>query len=100
MIDLGVEPQRLLQHAPGGQQHPRDPSRGTADINDTHAIVACRTQAVGHDQADVVAMRGKLTALLDEDPGIVARMGGGQVGDARHFFFHTGNLNRRPALRR
>jgi len=75
LVDVRVEPQRRAQHAPRRPQHPVDASARAAHVDDVHAVGRFVAQAVGHHQGDVMPPFAQAPALLDEDPGVVARMG-------------------------
>jgi hypothetical protein len=72
---------------------------GQPDVDNAHAVAHFVAAAVGHDQAHFMAMGSQRAALLDEDPGVVARMRRRQVDDARHVSSRTRSGCRRPGWR-
>ena len=63
-------------------------------------VVKRGAKSVGHHKGDIKPVLRQLAALLDEDPGVVARVSRGEVHDVWHFFFRTGSGCRNPGWHR
>src|SRR5690606_28414991 len=86
VIDVGVERPGPRKNPPRRMQHALQATRRLAYIKDSDTITYVIPLPVRDDQGDLIACRGKTTALLQKYARIAAGMHGGEMGDLCHLF--------------
>lgn len=84
MIQIGIKREGTIHHAPRCPHHAAKPAARLAYIKNIHPIPASIPLPIRHDQRSGIASGGEAPRHLEEYARVIARVGGGEVGNLSH----------------